>query len=121
MIAFVLNLPYTLVGLLVGIISFPTGIKVVSPRAVVMTVKKLWWAFGYMKGTRAATIGHVVLLGPSSEKGDLEHELVHVAQYERMPMIYPFLYYAELLRKGYRKNKYEAEAYRKAGNMYKGK
>ena len=69
---------------------------------------------------RAATLGHVVILSNNLEKGDLEHELVHVEQYERMPVIFPFLYYLELIQKGYRKNKYEDEAYCRAGNLYKG-
>ncbi len=72
-----------------------------------------------MKGARAAAMGHVVLLSPLTEDKDLEHELVHVDQYQRLPFIQPFLYYFELLRKGYRNNKYEVEAYEKAGNIYK--
>lgn len=71
-----------------------------------------------MKGTRAATIGHVVILGPSTRVGDLEHELVHVTQYCSAPLIFPFLYYFELFKKGYRNNKYEVEAYKVAGNEY---
>ena len=86
-----------------------------------MQVKNFWWVFGYMRGARAMTIGHVVLLGQNTEAGDMEHELVHVEQFQRAPVLYPFLYYAELLRKGYRNNKYEEEAYRRAGNVYKGK
>lgn len=66
-------------------------------------------------------IGHVVLLGPRLEDKDLEHELVHVVQYQRMPLIHPVLYIVELIRKGYRNNKYEIEAYQKAGNIYKDK
>jgi len=74
---------------------------------------------GYLKNARAMSIGHVVLLGPEIEDKDLEHELVHVEQYIREPIIHPILYYIELLGKGYRKNKYEDEAYKKAGNIYK--
>ena len=75
---------------------------------------------GYMKGGRAMAMGSVVLLGPNPEQYDLEHELVHVMQYQKLPFIQPFMYYAELVRKGYRDNKYEDEAYRVAGNIYKG-
>ena len=74
-----------------------------------------------MKGARAMAIGNTVLLGPTIEDHDLEHELVHVTQYQRMPLIYPILYHVELFRKGYRNNKYEDEAYRIAGNVYKEK
>ena len=72
-----------------------------------------------MKNARAMTIGHVVLLGPNLENKDLEHELVHIEQYQRAPIIHPILYGLELMRRGYRNNKYEEEAYRKAGNIYK--
>ena len=63
-------------------------------------------------------IGNCVLLSSSTQPKDLEHELIHVLQHARAPIIYPVLYYTELLRKGYRNNKYEEEAYRIAGNDY---
>lgn len=122
MIGFILNLPYTLIGLIVGFISSPEAIDMKkNPYAIVLKVRKLWWAIGYMKGARAVTIGHTILLGSRIENKDLEHELIHVQQYERAPLIYPILYYTELIRKGYKNNKYEVEAYRIAGNVYKEK
>ena len=122
MIGFILNIPYTLIGLIVGLVSIPTSIEFrKNPYAIVMNIKKFWWVFGYMKNARAMAIGHVVLLSPTIEDKDLEHELVHVRQHERMPLIQPILYYIELFRKGYRNNKYEDEAYRVAGNIYKEK
>ena len=122
MLGFMLNLPYTVFGMLIATISVPTAVSMhKKPWAIVVYVKNFWWVFGYMKGARAMTIGHVVLLGQHTEAGDLEHELVHVEQFQRAPLVHPFLYYAELLRKGYRNNKYEEEAYRRAGNVYKGK
>lgn len=122
MIGFILNIPYTLIGLIVGLVSIPTSIELrKNPNAIVMNIKKFWWVFGYMKNARAMAIGHIVLLSPKIEDKDLEHELVHVRQHERMPLIQPILYYIELFRKGYRNNKYEDEAYRIAGNIYKKK
>lgn len=122
MIGFILNIPYTFIGLIVGIVSIPTSIGFrKNPYAIVMSIKKFWWVFGYMKNARAMAIGHVVLLRPKIEDKDLEHELVHVRQHERMPLIQPILYYIELFKKGYRNNKYEDEAYRVAGNIYKEK
>ena len=123
MIGFILNIPYTIVGLLVALISIPTS-KIgfeTNPYAIVLNVKRLWWVFSYLRNARAMAIGHVVLLGPNLEDKDLEHELVHVEQHQRMPLIQPVLYQIELMRKGYRNNKYEEEAYRRAGNVYKGK
>ena len=74
---------------------------------------------GYLKDARGMAIGNIVLLGKAEIK-DLEHELIHVRQYQRYPLIFPVLYYWELFTKGYRKNKFEDEAYRKAGNNYYG-
>ncbi len=122
-IGFILNIPYTFIGLFVALISGPISkIRFTNhPYALIIHVKSFWWAKGYLRGARAMTIGHTVLLGPDLEKKDLEHELIHVEQYQRVPVIHPFLYYLELIRKGYRNNKYEVEAYKKAGNVYKGK
>lgn len=120
MIGFILNIPYTAIGVLIAVASIPSSLRFVrNPYALVMKVKKFWWLVGYMKNARAMAIGHSVLLGPNFENGDLEHELVHVEQHQKMPLIHPILYYIELLRKGYRNNKYEIEAYSRAGNRYK--
>lgn len=116
-VAFVLNIPWTLIGLLCCLISFPKSISWKSGTFVVR-VSNFWWTIGYMKGTRAATIGHTILLGPNTTEGDYEHECVHAGQYIRLPFVFPFLYYIELFRRGYRENKYEQEAYEKAGNKY---
>ncbi|MDP3770608.1 MAG: hypothetical protein Q8R40_06805 [bacterium] len=122
MIGFILNIPYTLIGLIVGIVSMPTSLELrKNPYAIVIKIKNFLWVFGYMKNARAMAIGHTVLLSPRIEDRDLEHEFVHVQQYQRMPLIQPILYYIELFRNGYRNNKYEDEAYRIAGNIYKEK
>lgn len=122
MISFILNIPYTLVGILLGLISVPDGIAFKrKPYAFIIGVRNFWWAFGYMKNARAMAIGHVVLLGPRLEDKDLEHELVHVWQHQKMPLIQPILYYIELFQKGYKNNKYEIEAYKIAGNIYREK
>lgn len=112
-----LNTPWTLAGLLVAMVCVPTHVKIIN-HAIVFNVKSIWWQFGYLKGVRAANIGQVVLLGPKLDPQDLAHELVHVEQYMRYPLIYPFLYYYELATKGYRNNKFESEAYKRAGNTY---
>lgn len=122
MIAFVLNLPYTFAGLCLALVSIPVKITVhKNPFAFVITVRKSWWMVGYMKGGRAMAVGTVVLLGPHLEPNDLEHELVPIEQYQREPFIHPLLYYRERIKNEYRMNKYEDEAYRRAGNVYKGK
>ena len=74
-----------------------------------------------MRGIRAVTIGHTILLGPHIEDSDLEHELIHVKQFMQMPFVFPVMYAFEFIKKGYKNNKYEQEAYRKSGNVYKDK
>lgn len=123
MIGFILNIPWSVIGLTLGILCVPKSVKWhVGPYAVIVTVKSLWWAIGYMKGARAVAIGHIVILGPKVEEKDLEHELIHVEQHERVPLIQPLLYFIEVIKNGASpRNKYEAEAYQKAGNIYKRK
>jgi hypothetical protein len=114
MLSFILNLPYTIIGIILGLLSQPTNLSFTSnPISIVLKVRKLWWAIGYMRGARAVTIGHVVILGKNIKINDLDHELIHVKQYRRLPIIFPWLYYIELIRKGYKENKYELEAYSK--------
>jgi hypothetical protein len=120
-IAFILNLPHTLIGLLIAPVL---GIKDVhwnkTPPAVVFHVRNTsLFDFPY-KGWRGMAIGHVVLLNPREEKNDLEHELIHVEHMIKEPLIHPLLYQYECLRKGYRYNKYEDECYTRAGNNYYG-
>lgn len=121
MIAFVLNLPWMLLGLLLALLSVPKSVRVHhTPFALIFSVRSFWWQTwlpGY-KGVRATTTGAVVLLGEKLLAHDLEHELVHVAQYQREPFVHAFLYVFASLRYGYRNNKYEIEAYKKAGNAY---
>ena len=122
MFSFIINIPFTLIGLLVGFISIPKSFRWNrNPYAVVVKVRRFWWTIGDMRHARAMCIGHVVLLGPKIIDRDLEHELVHVRQYERAPLIHPILYWVEHLRKGYRNNKYEVEAYEVSGSKYKEK
>lgn len=116
-----LNLPWSLLGILFAIISLPKKlIFVKTPKAIIFNIKSFWWYAWLpgMKGTRAMAIGNIVLLGENILDKDLEHELVHVRQFEREPFIHPFLYQYQNFIHGYKENKYEKEAYRKAGNIY---
>jgi hypothetical protein len=118
-LSFLLNLPYTLAGVFLGILSFPKSISIQrSHCAIVINTKSLWWAPNWLKGTRAATVGHTVLISPRVLANDLEHELTHVTQHARAPIVFPILYFKESILYGYRKNKYEEEAYRIAGNPW---
>lgn len=120
LIATFLNLPWTLIGLILAIISLPRRVTLKKPGAIVVEVKGFWWQSWLKgrKGVRAMSIGSVVILGGYLLKNDLEHELVHIEQSIREPLIHPLLYAYQSLRYGYRRNKYEIEAYQKAGNKY---
>ena len=119
LIAFILNLPWTVLGLLLAVVSIPVKVRVDKEKwAIILWIKSWWWTVLWMKNARAATVAHVILLGDNTKNLDLEHELIHVEQYIRTPFVHPFLYYLELILYGYRNNKYEEEAYRRAGNTY---
>lgn len=120
---FILNLPFTLTGIIALVLSGPYHFKLVyNPIALVFKVKSFWWGFSYInrKKARAMTIGHIILLGPKELKNDFEHEIIHVQQCERYPVIYPFLYLYELFKNGYKKNRFEDEAYTISKSFYGG-
>ena len=120
-LAFALNLHWNTRGILIEIVSLPSRMEFHrKPFALVIHVQSFWWQTWLQshKGVRASSIGNLVLLSDRSAPNDLEHELVHVRQYEQRPFIQAFLYAFETLRHWYKKNRYEIEAYEKAGNKY---
>lgn len=121
-IVVVLNLPWSLVGVCGSILSSPKRMRVSKePPAIIFYVRSFWWyrLLPGMKGVRAMTNGHIVQLSKSADELDLKHELIHVAQHMRTPLIHPIFYLFETIRHGSGpKNKYEKEAYEKAGNRY---
>ncbi len=121
-IFFILNLPFTLTGIIPLILSGPYDFKLSKdPIAFIFKVKNFWWVFSWMRNSRAMTIGHIILLGPKILKNDFEHEIIHVKQCERYPVIFPLLYLYEMLTKGYRQNRFEDEAYTLSKSIYSGK
>lgn len=121
LVIFILNLPFTLTGIIPLALSGPYSFKLnKNPLAFVFKVRSFWWSFGYLKKARAITIGYIIFLSPKELKNDLEHEIIHVKQCERYPMIFPFLYTYERIRKGYRNNRFEDEAYTLSESAYEG-
>lgn len=119
MLPFLLNIPYTLVGTIPLMLSFPYGFKLIKkPLSFVFNVKSFWWGFGYLKYARAITISHIIFLGPRLLRNDLEHEIIHVKQFDKYPLIFPVLYFYERFKNGYRQNKFEDEAYRISNSIY---
>jgi hypothetical protein len=87
------------------------------PSAVQLRRSRLLpWLGGKLAGmTRppaAVTLGRVILVHPDVVPSErlLRHELAHVEQWSRHPLIFPFSYIRAHIRHGYRDNPYEIEA-----------
>lgn len=106
-------------GIISALVCFPYSVSFkTDPYCIIFKVRKCWWAVGPFKYMRAAATGHAILLTDKILKNDLEHEIIHIRQQERYPFIFWFLYFWEIIRKGYRKNKFEKEAYRLSKSYY---
>lgn len=120
-IAVLLNAPWTLIALCLVIVSRPHKIEFSRiPPAIIFHIKSFWW-YAWIPGAkyvRGMALGNVVMLGPRALPKDKEHELVHVEQFMRIPLIFLVVCEIETLHRGYRENKYEKEAYEKAGNIF---
>lgn len=121
-IAFVLNLPWTLIGVATCLLSIPYQVRLSkNPLAFIFLIKSFWWYrwLPSKKGVRAMVNGNIVLLSKDADDKDLIHELIHVEQYERAPFIHGFLYLIESFKYGTgMENKYEKEAYERSGSRY---
>ena len=124
LVTFILNIPWTLIGLGAAFISLPKKFSInKNPFALIIYVRSFWFLswMSFYKGVRGMALGNVVLLGRNSFPNDLEHELVHVRQSEKAPLVQPFLYFIETIKNGYKNNKYEVEAYSTTNSVYLGK
>ena len=116
-------LPWTLLGLLVGLFGLLTGGRARRRgRILEFYGGAVTWLLRRLPGgpfAMAMTLGHVVL-GQTDAALDIarEHELVHVRQYERWgPLFVPAYLLASLVlwlrgRDAYRENPFERQAYR---------
>lgn len=116
-----LNLPWTILGLAGALLSGPTRLRFTrKPPATIVRARSFWW-LGWLpgyRGIRAATLGNLIIEGPKLHENDEKHELIHVEQAMQHPFIHPLLYLVESLRHGHKDNRYEQEAYQRAGNRY---
>jgi hypothetical protein len=118
--------PYTLLGLLLGVIGLCTGGRARVRGGVVEFhgggVKWLLQQFFFGEGAMALTLGHTVL-GQTDAALDISraHELVHVRQFERWgPLMGPAYLGCSLVlwltgRRPYRDNPFERQAFEEAG------
>ena len=115
--------PYTLLGLLFGVIGLITGGSArIRGRVIEFYGGGVTWLVQQVLGqsTLAFTLGHTVL-GQTDASLDVSrmHELVHVRQYERWgPFFVPAYLLCSLFchlagKDYYRDNPFEREAYRK--------
>jgi hypothetical protein len=126
LLALVWALPYTLLGLLLGVVGLCTGGRVrIRGRVIEFYgggVKWLLQQFFFGEGAIALTLGHTIL-GQTDAALDIshDHEMVHVRQYERWgPLMGPAYLGCSLVlwltrRKAYHDNPFERQAYEKGG------
>lgn len=115
-IKYFLNAPWTLIAIVLAVVSMPLSIFF-RRNALVIRINSFWWHPA--NGLRALALGNIVLLSTHIQSKDLDHELVHIAQHMREPLIHPFLSFIETIKHGSKNSKYENEAYIKAGNTFK--
>lgn len=110
-LGYVWALPNTLLGLLLGLLSFQ---RPRFDRGVVVfdrAHRGFLWAFGRTRW-RAITLGHVVLATGRLEGRLRDHELTHVRQHARLGPLFLPSYLALHVFTGYKKNPFETAAKR---------
>jgi len=104
----ILNTPWSTLGLLLSMLSFPREFKIDRRGVIIIDVKRLWVSELFLwRRVRGFTLGNVILLSEVAESSTLDHEMVHVKQFIEVPMVFPVLYIIECFKNGYLKNKYE--------------
>jgi hypothetical protein len=125
MLGFLWASPYTLLGAAVGVCGLCTGGQArIRGRVVEFHGGAVRWFVSHLplgETTMAITLGHTIL-GQTSAGLDVarDHEMVHVAQFERWGPFLGLAYLAASLvlwlagRRPYRDNPFEREAYDKS-------
>lgn len=111
MLRYLWALPNTLLGLVLGLLSFQ--LPRVDQDILVFVGRPLGflWVISRMR-REAVTFGHVVLSAAPLEGALRRHELAHVGQYERYGPAYIPVYLAIWLVRGYRRHPFELAALR---------
>jgi len=119
MLGFLWTLPNTLVGLVLGLLTFQRprilGGAIVFDRAP----RGLTWVLARFRRV-AMTVGHVVLSARPLEGPLLEHERVHIRQYRAWGPLFIPVYFALAVPFGYRRHPFERAATRDAGELSRG-
>ncbi len=121
LLCFFLNIFWSLLGILIAIFHMPYSIRYnLEYHAIIIRVKNTW-ILDMMPGYRHwrwITMWNVVVLNHREEYWDELHECIHVEQFMRYPGILPLLYQIETWKHWYRKNRFEDEAFTRAGNKH---
>jgi len=114
MLGFLWTLPNTLVGLVLGLLTFQRP-RIVGQAIVFDRVPRgPTWVLARFRRV-AMTLGHVVLSARPLEGTLLDHELVHVRQYRAWGPLFIPVYLALAVPFGYRRHPLERAAMRAAG------
>ena len=74
-------------------------------------VKRLWVTEIFLKRrTYGLVLGNIIILSQYADEKTLIHEVKHVEQFRKMPLIFPVLYLYENYKSGYENNRFEIEA-----------
>ena len=67
---------------------------------------------GHRRTAAAVTVGQTIVVHPDARLTErlLRHEVAHVQQWRRDPLLFPLRYALQHLRRGYRDNPFEVEA-----------
>lgn len=109
LLKYVLNVPYTLLGLYNLLFCFPYKIQLAKDALVFRSITCGLVHFGFPK-VRGFAIGNIAIVRRNEPKEIVSHELVHIEQYMKYPFIFGLMYLYEL-KKGYWNNRFEIEAY----------
>ncbi len=107
---YLLNLPWTLLGVVFAITAMPYGVTVKN-QAIIFYCLTCGVVYLYAPKAKGFTLGNLVVIRKGMANDILEHELVNVEQYMRKPFVHYFLSLYETIRYGYWNNRYEVEAY----------
>ncbi|MEK7138022.1 MAG: hypothetical protein AAB787_00795 [Patescibacteria group bacterium] len=108
---FLLNIPWTFLGFFIALISLPQNFKFNHQNLVIVAKVKWLWLSSFLIGrkVRGLTLGNVIMLSNAAIDKTLNHEMTHIKQFQRFPLIFPLLYCLDFAKNGYQANKFEIE------------
>lgn len=115
-IAYLWTSPNTVLGLVLGLLSLQTP-RLQDGIVVFDRARRGFLALFSRTRFDAITFGHVVLSAVPLRGTHLEHERVHVRQYEMLGPLFLPVYLALWVFRGYRRHPFERAAVRRAARL----